>query len=240
MDDMGRPILISPDSLLSMKWMLEEPDVTATTDYANLLAMSQAEHTSCHADSKTMWTYSALTMPYISTEDTKLEVAKMKINPKEFKYDGYSRYEDSGRLTEDEARDNMTDYYYTNSDPLIFRKVRKHYYLAGPDAETSPTKRKFYNALSWYKDFYDGRHGQTTDIEVEEIDLNDWDELIIAMVVSGDFTLREAMYAVANACDRCRHALLYKYKDLHTRTDGYSEESDEYQKNSYRCNFCRY
>lgn len=232
MDDLDRPILNSPDSLLSMKWMFEAQAVT--TDYGNLLAMSQA-------DSKTMWTYSALTMPYTSTADEKPEVAKMKINPKEFKYDGYSRYENSrGRLTEDEARDNMTDYYYTNSDPLIFRTVQKHYYLAGPDAETSPTKRKFYNALSWYKDFYDGRHGQTTDIEVEEIDLNDWDELIIAMVVSGDFTLREAMYAVANACDRCRHALLWKYKDLHTRTDGYSEESDEFQHSNSRCNFCRY
>ena len=91
MDD--PPILHSPDSLLSMKWMFEEaPDVT--TDYANLLAMSQTAHTSCYADSKTMWTYNALIMPYISTADAKPEVAKMKINPKEFKYDRYSRYED--------------------------------------------------------------------------------------------------------------------------------------------------
>jgi len=172
--------------------------------------------------------------------ETPIEVAKeTKINPKEFEFTWYSRGRDYGKISENQARDDMTDYFYHDFDPLIFKKVYKHYYLAGPDANTSPTKRKFYNALSWYRDFYDGRHGQTTEVEVEEIDLNEWDDLIIAMVVSGDFSLKEAMYAVANACDRCRHALLWKYRELHPRTDGYSHKSPEYRDSLARCNFCR-
>lgn len=218
-------------SLLSMEWLTEENPIEQldTTTSTSDDALKDPQYLGY------MWRYHS---PAIQTP---VEVAKeMKIDKKNFDYTWYSRYTDHYKISENQARDDMTDYYYHDCDPLIFKKVQKHYFLAGPDANTSPTKRKFYNALSWYRDFYDGRHGQTTEIEVEEVDLNGWDDLIIAMVVSGDFTLKEAMYAVAYACDRCRHALLWKYKEYHNRTDGYSDKSDEFRDSLARCHFCRY
>ena len=219
------------NSLLSMYWLeSEDLDMTVTTSQSPDLPPEV--HWSVFAPIVDRYSSPAV--------ETPIEVSEMKINPKEFKYDGYYFHLHGGRITEDEARENMSDYYYRNWNPMIFRKVTKHYHLAGPDAETCPTKRKFYNALSWYRDYYDGRHGQKTDIDVEEIDISApiWQKLVLAMAVSEDFTLQEALYTVATACDRCRHALLQKYYP--ESCEGYAVHSDKYQQSNARCEFCRY
>ena len=165
----------------------------------------------------------------------------MKIDPKKFKYSEY-KDEYSCHIDETEVRERMTDYYYETFDPLQICEVSEHYFLAGPDRETSPIKRKFYNGSKWFQQFWDGKYGQTTEVRIKRHDISDpmWQELVVAMVVSGDFTLQQALYAVAVACDRCRHALLYKYREYHTYGDqGYSEESKEYQNGYAGCQFCR-
>ena len=154
--------------------------------------------------------YKTLILPYAPSTYGLEEPAEMKIEPSEFKYDGYfNRY-------------NSCDF-------------------SGPDPSKEPTKRKFYNCSEWYRNYYDGKYGQTNDVEIlKEVDISApiWQNLVIAMAVSGDYTLQQALYIVAMACDRCRHALLYEYRELHNSNEGYSVKSDEYQKSSCRCQFC--
>lgn len=57
----------------------------------------------------------------------------------------------------------------------------------------------------------------------------------VEMVNSGDYDLDEALWVLAEACDRCTNALLNKY--LGERY-GYPEDSDEYRNDSTRCQFC--
>lgn len=60
-------------------------------------------------------------------------------------------------------------------------------------------------------------------------------DCIIGMVTSGDYTLAQAIWASAKACERCGNALIYKYTN---GSDGYSEDSEEYAKETTRCLFC--
>ncbi len=61
-------------------------------------------------------------------------------------------------------------------------------------------------------------------------------ECIVAMVNSGDYTLRQAIWVYANACERCMNVLLYKYLD---GKDGYEEFSEEWYKAHTECDFCK-
>ena len=60
-------------------------------------------------------------------------------------------------------------------------------------------------------------------------------DCIVAMVNSGDYTLEEAIWIYANACERCMNALCYKYLN---GTDGYEEYSEEWHKCGTVCDFC--
>lgn len=60
-------------------------------------------------------------------------------------------------------------------------------------------------------------------------------DCIVAMVNSGDYTLEQAIWIYANACERCMNVLCYKYLD---GKDGYAEHSDEWVKCGTVCDFC--
>ena len=63
-----------------------------------------------------------------------------------------------------------------------------------------------------------------------------WSEdLVLAMVSSGDYTLSEAIIIAANSCERCMNVLLYDYGC----DDGYPEFSDAWKKCGTECDFCR-
>lgn len=62
------------------------------------------------------------------------------------------------------------------------------------------------------------------------------DKCIVAMVNSGDYTLGEAVYICATACERCANVLLYKYLD---GKDGYPEGSEEWKKCNTCCDHCK-
>ena len=64
-------------------------------------------------------------------------------------------------------------------------------------------------------------------------------DCIVAMVNSGDFTLEQAIWVYANACERCMNALCYKYLD---GKEGYEEYSEEwkYIVNNYFMPKCKY
>ena len=61
-------------------------------------------------------------------------------------------------------------------------------------------------------------------------------DCIVAMVNSGDYTLEQAIWVYANACERCMNALCYKYLN---GEDGYEEYSEEWKKCGTECDFCR-
>lgn len=61
-------------------------------------------------------------------------------------------------------------------------------------------------------------------------------DVIVAMVNRGDYTLEQAIWICANACQRCINVLAYKYLD---GKDGYREFSDEWKKCNTVCDFCR-
>lgn len=159
------------------------------------------------------------------------------IDPKKFSYEQYTnRY--YSPISEREARDQMTDYHYVNDNPLLIRTVDEKYYFPGPNEKTNPVQRRIYDRFDWYHSMYDGKYGQKTEIQVrtEDISNPDLQDLVVAMAVSKDFTLQEALYAVANACQRCRMVLMNKYAPEH---GGYSDMSDEYYKSTARCRFCK-
>ena len=61
-------------------------------------------------------------------------------------------------------------------------------------------------------------------------------DVIMAMVNSGDYTLQEALVVYSTACERCMNVLAYKYLN---GTDGYEEYSDEWKKCNTECDFCK-
>ena len=61
------------------------------------------------------------------------------------------------------------------------------------------------------------------------------EEIILAMANSGDYTLSEAIYVYAKACERCANALAYKYLN---GADGYEEYSEEWKKCNTSCRWC--
>lgn len=61
-------------------------------------------------------------------------------------------------------------------------------------------------------------------------------DVIMAMVNSGDYTLQEALVVFSTACERCMNVLTYKYLN---GADGYEEYSDEWKKCNTECDFCK-
>lgn len=61
-------------------------------------------------------------------------------------------------------------------------------------------------------------------------------DVILAMVNSGDYTLNEALVVFAFSCERCMNVLAFKYLN---GKDGYEEYSDEWKKCNTVCDFCR-
>ena len=61
-------------------------------------------------------------------------------------------------------------------------------------------------------------------------------EVILAMVNSGDYTLAQALRLYSQSCERCMNVLAYKYLD---GKDGSVEYSDEWKKANTVCDFCR-
>lgn len=61
------------------------------------------------------------------------------------------------------------------------------------------------------------------------------EEVVIAMVNSGDYTLKEAIIIYATACERCVNVLTHKYTG---GKDGYKEHSEEWKKANTYCEFC--
>lgn len=61
------------------------------------------------------------------------------------------------------------------------------------------------------------------------------EEVITAMVNSGDYTLSEAILLWARSCERCMNVLAYKYLN---GKDGYPEYSEEWKKCNTVCRFC--
>lgn len=60
-------------------------------------------------------------------------------------------------------------------------------------------------------------------------------DCIVAMVNSGDFTLEQAIWVYANACERCMNALCFKYLD---GKEGYPEFSEKWKNCNTICDFC--
>lgn len=60
-------------------------------------------------------------------------------------------------------------------------------------------------------------------------------DVIIAMVNKGDYTLAEAIVLCATCCERCMNVLAYKYLD---GKDGYAEYSGEWYRANTICKFC--
>lgn len=62
------------------------------------------------------------------------------------------------------------------------------------------------------------------------------EDVIIAMVNSGDYTLSEAIVLWSQSCERCMNVLAYKYLN---GKDGYAERSEEwYSACGTSCRFC--
>ena len=62
------------------------------------------------------------------------------------------------------------------------------------------------------------------------------EDVIIAMVNSGDYTLSEALMLWSKCCERCMNVLAYKYLN---GKDGYEEYSEEWLKCHTVCQFCK-
>lgn len=63
-----------------------------------------------------------------------------------------------------------------------------------------------------------------------------WSEdLVLAIVNSGDYTLKEAIIIAATACERCMNALAHKYG----LKWGYPEYGEEWKETGTVCQFCK-
>lgn len=61
------------------------------------------------------------------------------------------------------------------------------------------------------------------------------EKCVVAMVNSGEYTLREALVVYTTACKRCVNVLINKYLG---DTEGYQEYGEEWQKANTQCAFC--
>lgn len=162
----------------------------------------------------------------------------MKIRPEEFEY-FYFTDKDGNKITASEAS-NDPDAMYVEDDALsngalVFKKD----ICPGNSAVTklAAMNRRIRRKL-WEKEptaftyLLDHQLFEHDDCWLETN--KNAQDTIINMVISGDFTLREAIYIFKHACFRCQSALMYKYN----RGKGHSEDSEWYKKKQCRCMFC--
>lgn len=60
------------------------------------------------------------------------------------------------------------------------------------------------------------------------------EELVMAMVTSGDYGLKQAILIAVTACERCMNVLAHQYG----LEDGYPEGSEQWEKSRTICQFC--
>lgn len=163
----------------------------------------------------------------------------MKIRPEEFEY-FYFTDKDGNKITASEAS-NDPDAMYVEDDALsngalVFKKD----ICPGNSAVTklAAMNRRIRRKL-WEKEptaftyLLDHQLFEHDDCWLETN--KNAQDTIINMVISGDFTLREAIYIFKHACFRCQSALMHKYN----RGKGNSEDSEWYKKKQCRCMFCK-
>lgn len=139
-------------------------------------------------------------------------------------------------MTSDEARKKNGEWKLSH-DPYLFSPILwKIFYLP----QEGTFKRWLYDHIKSYRERYLAKAkprltcwalDQRPSLRVDDPYFED---LIVNMKISGDFTLRESLYIATHSCRRCYDALLYKY----CGRKGYSEDSDEYQRATCRCEFC--
>ena len=79
-------------------------------------------------------------------------------------------------------------------------------------------------------------HTEKTYNHMFDVNYNIGDEdVIMAMVNSGDYTLSQALMLWSQSCERCMNVLAFKYLD---GKDGYPEHSNEWKKCNTVCRFC--
>lgn len=162
----------------------------------------------------------------------------MRIRPEEFEY-YYFTDKDGNKITANEASDDP-DAMHVEDDALsngalVFRKdISKD----NPFMVKLAVMNKWIRRKLWEKEptvfVYTLDHQQFGKHDCWLETNKDAQDTIINMVISGDFTLREAIYIFKHACFRCQSALMYKYN----RGKGNSEDSEWYRKKQCRCMFC--
>lgn len=162
----------------------------------------------------------------------------MRIRPEEFEY-YYFTDKDGNKITASEAS-NDPDAMYVEDDTLSNGALvfKKDIYPSNPSIVKLAVMNKLIRRKLWEKaptsfayllDHQQfGKHDCCLETD------KDAQDTIINMVISGDFTLREAIYIFKHACFRCQSALMYKYN----RGKGNSEDSEWYQATKCRCMFC--
>lgn len=162
----------------------------------------------------------------------------MRIRPEEFEY-YYFIDKDRNKITASEAS-NDPDAMYVEDDALSNGALvfRRDIYPSNPSILKLAAMNNRIRKRLWKKDptlftyTLDRQQFGEHDCWLETN--KDAQDAIINMVISGDFTLREAIYIFKHACFRCQSALMYKYN----RGKGNSEDSEWYKKKQCRCMFC--
>lgn len=115
--------------------------------------------------------------------------------------------------------------------------------LEGRRAPTNEEKKKYcyYHSefpcqIAHNTSYYDSQSRTFKDCGTFYTTFKSGSDCIVAMVNSGDYTLEEAIWVYAHACERCMNALCYKYLN---GKDGYAEYSDMWQRCGTECDFCR-
>lgn len=156
--------------------------------------------------------------------------------------------------------------YPEDRDKIVFQvtrfplEIRTSYFkiVKQKDVDTCKHPEKYIVPTYGWVDGYEGRecklcHGtqvkKITDPWPDKWDANgsrlvmstacntNAEDLIIAMVNSGDYRLSEAILVVSQACERCLNVLLHKYLN---GKDGYPEYSEEWMKCNTLCRFCEH
>ena len=155
-------------------------------------------------------------------------------------------FEDENGNMYDEISQNLPHdiehFTYHVVNPLVYtEKITEYSY----HPEYLHESNRFYKAMLNFKWFYNlmyrrmkkrGDSKTFKDIASFNTGYRSMSDVIVAMVNSKDYTLEEAIYICANACERCSNVLAYKYLD---EKEGYSEYSEEWKKCNTVCDFCR-
>ena len=158
----------------------------------------------------------------------------MKINLNEMRHFWWEDAEgnilelEHGRLPTEEEKERYC-YYHSEFPCRLFHEVSRYDY-------NPKGIQKFLIKLPIIKKYVKKKLGKTfIDLGAFTTTYRGGSDCIVAMVNSGDYTLEQAIWVYANACERCMNALCYKYLD---GKDGYAEYSEEWDKCGTSCDFC--